>query len=48
VVPVLAIAVSVVILGGASRQQLLGGLAALLAGAVVFVVNDRWRERRPG
>lgn len=45
VVPVLAIAVSLAILGGATRQQLVGGAAALAAGAVLFAVNDRRRQR---
>ena len=40
VVPVLAIAVSLVILVGASRLQLIGGATALAAGAAVFLVND--------
>lgn len=41
VVPVLAILVSVAILAGASREQLVGGAVALLVGAVLFVVNSR-------
>ena len=41
VVPLLAIAVSLVILVGASRQQLFGGFAALVVGASVFFLNDR-------
>jgi hypothetical protein len=28
----------------ANRQQLLGGIAALLAGALLFVLNDRFRS----
>ncbi len=40
-VPVLAIAISLLILAGATRQQLLGGAAGLAAGAVLFVVNNR-------
>jgi amino acid transporter len=39
VIPALAILVSLAILAGASRQQLLGGAAALVAGAVLFLVN---------
>lgn len=46
-VPVLAMAVSLVILVGASRAQLIGGFAALLAGAIVFIVNDKL-SARPG
>jgi amino acid transporter len=41
VVPLLAIAVSLLILAGATRAQLLGGAAGLAAGAVLFVANDR-------
>lgn len=40
-VPLLAIGVSLVILAGATGQQLLGGAAALAVGAVLFVANDR-------
>ena len=43
VVPLLAIAVSLMILGGATRAQLLGGVAGLAAGAVLFAVNDRFK-----
>jgi amino acid transporter len=39
-VPVLAIAISLVILGGATRAQLLGGAAGLAAGAVLFALNN--------
>jgi APA family basic amino acid/polyamine antiporter len=42
VVPVLAIAVSLMILAGATNAQLLGGVAGLAAGAVLFVANDRF------
>lgn len=45
-VPVLAIAISLVILAGATRQQLLGGAAGLAAGAVLFVVNNTMSHRR--
>jgi len=38
VVPSIAIAVSAAIAAGATREQLLGGLAALAAGAVLFVI----------
>ena len=40
VVPVLAILVSAAILAGASREQLVGGVVALLVGAVLFVANS--------
>jgi amino acid transporter len=43
VVPLLAIAVSLLILAGATREQLLGGAAGLAAGAVLFLANDRLR-----
>ena len=39
VVPLLAIGVSLLILAGATRAQLLGGVAGLAAGAVLFMVN---------
>ena len=42
-VPLLAIAVSLLILAGATRAQLLGGAAGLAAGAALFVANDRVR-----
>ncbi len=40
-VPVLAIVVSLVILVGASREQLMGGVLALVVGMIVFLWNDR-------
>jgi basic amino acid/polyamine antiporter, APA family len=40
-VPLLAISVSLLILTGATTEQLLGGAAGLAAGAVLFVANDR-------
>ncbi|HIN18267.1 MAG TPA: APC family permease, partial [Gammaproteobacteria bacterium] len=40
-VPVLAIVVSLVILVGASREQLMGGALALAVGMIVFLWNDR-------
>jgi basic amino acid/polyamine antiporter, APA family len=43
VVPVLAIAVSLTILAGATSAQLLGGAAGLAAGAALFFANDRLR-----
>ena len=45
-VPVLAIAVSLLILAGASHEQLLGGAAGLAVGAALFVANDRFRGRK--
>ena len=45
VVPLLAIAVSLLILAGATRAQLLGGAAGLAAGAVLFVLNGRFRTQ---
>jgi amino acid transporter len=44
-VPAVAIGSSLLILVLANRQQLLAGLAALAAGAVLFVLNDRLRAR---
>src|SRR5215467_1564312 len=41
-VPLFAIGVSFATLAGATRQQLLGGAAALIAGAVLFIANDRF------
>ena len=41
-VPLLAIGVSLLMLAGATRQQLLGGAAALMAGAALFIANDRF------
>ncbi len=43
IVPMVAIAVSMAVVAGATRQQLLGGLAALAAGAVLFAINPRHR-----
>ena len=40
-VPVLAIAVSLLILAGATQAQLLGGAAGLAVGAALFIANDR-------
>lgn len=48
VVPVLAIAVSLLILAGATRDQLLGGAVGLAAGAVLFALNDaseKWKVK---
>ena len=44
VVPAIAILVSVGIAAGATREQFLGGFAALAAGAVMFVVRTRIRK----
>lgn len=44
-VPVLSVLVSLLILVGATRPQLLGGCAALAAGAVLFLLNHRGRRR---
>jgi basic amino acid/polyamine antiporter, APA family len=41
-VPLLAIIVSLLMLAGATRQQLLGGTAALVFGAVLFVAHNRF------
>jgi amino acid transporter len=43
-VPIVAIAVSMAVVAGATRQQLLGGLAALAAGALLFAVNSRFNR----
>jgi APA family basic amino acid/polyamine antiporter len=45
-VPLLAISVSLLMLAGASRQQLLGGAAALGVGAALFIANN-WFARSP-
>ena len=42
-VPLAAIGVSLLILAGATREQLLGGLAGLAVGGLLFLVNDRFR-----
>lgn len=44
-VPALAIGSSLLILVLADRQQLLSGVAALMAGGVLFLLNDRLRGR---
>jgi len=41
-VPLLAIAVSLLILAGATRQQFLGGAAALAVGVALFLANDKF------
>lgn len=45
-VPILALMVSMLILVGATRAQLLGGAAALAGGAGLYVLN-LWARRRP-
>ena len=47
VVPVVGAIVSVALIAGASRVQLAGGLAALAAGAVLFVVNRGYAGPMP-
>jgi APA family basic amino acid/polyamine antiporter len=49
-VPIIAIAVSLAVVAGATRPQLLGGGAALAAGALLFVMNGFTRKtaNRPG
>jgi len=42
-VPAVAIGSSMLILVMANRQQLLAGLAALAGGAILFIMNDRFR-----
>jgi amino acid transporter len=44
-VPLAAIAVSLVVLAGATRAQLFGGAAGLVVGAALFIANDRLRRR---
>ena len=46
VVPIVAIVVSIAVVAGATQQQLLGGAAALAAGAVLFAINTRVLRRR--
>ena len=43
-VPIVAMAVSAAIAAGATREQLLGGFAALAAGAALFIVASRARR----
>ena len=47
-VPSLAIGASLAMVAGATRNQLLGGLTAAAAGAVLFVANERWWIPRKG
>ena len=44
-VPVLALAVVVAVLAGATGQQLLGGLSALVVGAAFFIIAGWLRNR---
>ncbi len=44
-VPLAAIAVSLLILAGATRQQLLGGAVGLAVGAALFVTNRQFEDR---
>jgi basic amino acid/polyamine antiporter, APA family len=46
-IPLLGTAISLAMIWGATRGQLVGGLAALLVGAALFVLNARnsWRSR---
>ena len=46
-VPLLAIVVSLLILAGATHQQLLGGAAALAAGATLFMANEKFGRPCP-
>jgi len=39
IVPMVAIAMSVGVAAGATREQLIGGLAALAVGAVLYVIR---------
>jgi amino acid transporter len=45
VVPAIAILVSVAIAAGATREQLIGGLAALASGAALFVIRSGLRAK---
>jgi APA family basic amino acid/polyamine antiporter len=45
-IPVVAIAISLVILAGATRAQLLGGAAGLAAGAMLFAMNNTMSRRK--
>jgi amino acid transporter len=46
-VPLSAIGISLLMLAGASREQLLSGAAALLAGAVLFIGNNVLARTKP-
>ena len=45
-VPMLAIAISLLMLAGANRQQFLGGTAALAIGAALYLGNNGLARRR--
>jgi len=47
VVPIVAIAVSLAVVAGATREQLLGGGAALAAGAALFGARNALRRHEP-
>jgi len=47
IVPIVAIAMSLFVAAGATREQLLGGLAALVAGAVLYLVQTRGAHAVP-
>jgi hypothetical protein len=44
VTPIVAIGVCIGLAAGATRQQLLGGAAALVVGAALYAVSGRGRE----
>jgi APA family basic amino acid/polyamine antiporter len=46
IVPILAIMISLLMLAGANRLQVLGGTVALATGAVVYITNRRFVLRR--
>jgi amino acid transporter len=41
VIPIIAIAVGLAVIGGATRVQLIGGLSALAVGAVLFLIRRK-------
>jgi len=41
IVPIVAIAMSVAVAAGATREQLIGGLAALAVGGAMYVIRGR-------
>jgi hypothetical protein len=43
-VPLLAIIISLVMLAGATSEQLLGGAVALVAGGVLFIANNMFPQ----
>lgn len=44
-IPIVAIAIGLAVIGGATRAQLVGGLSALAVGALLFVVRTRLVRR---